>query len=346
MEPDEAIKIANSVVLSKIGRPLSNLERHVLRESIAGKSYEKMADGWSAKTLKDSGSRLWRWLSQALGDNVKVNKSNFQAALIQLSLHSSHNSISVPENQTSSVKIFPSSHNPFGDRGRIDDPKRFFDREELLRKVFEGLRQGCSQSLVGEPQIGKSSILSAICFQGPAQLPSHKFVWLDMQCVHDENDFFSALCQELDINITCRGFKLNRKLRGKRYILCLDEIEKMTNSGDFSGRERTELRGLADGTNSPLTLVIVSRSPLSQLFPDTPETTSPLAGICNQLNVEPFPPSIAQAFIKHRLQATDIVFTETQIGDIVTKSKGHPARLQEHAAQLYRQLSEHKSSYG
>ena len=339
MEPDEAIKIANSVVLSKLGRPLSNLERHLLQESIAGKSYEKMADGWSEKTLKDAGSRLWKLFSQALDGNVKVNKSNFQAALIELSQNFSYNNISVLENQTKSLRDFASSHNPFGDRGRIDDPERFFDREELLRKVFEGLRQGCSQSLVGEPQIGKSSILSAICFQGPTQLPEHEFVWLDMQCIYDENDFFSALCQELSINTTCRGFELNRKLRGKRYVLCLDEIEKMTNSGDFSGRERTELRGLADGANSPLTLVIVSRSPLFQLFPDTPETTSPLAGICSQLTVEPFPPDIARSFIKHRLQATDVFFTETQIGDIVTRSKGHPARLQEYAAQLYDQIS-------
>ena len=41
MEPDEAIKIAYSVVLSNMGRPLSNLERHVLRESIAGRAMRK-----------------------------------------------------------------------------------------------------------------------------------------------------------------------------------------------------------------------------------------------------------------------------------------------------------------
>ncbi|MEC4818246.1 MAG: effector-associated domain EAD1-containing protein [Scytonema sp. PMC 1069.18] len=40
--------------------------------------------------------------------------------------------------------------NPFGCRGRITDPKKFFNREELLRQVFEELRKGSSISLVGE----------------------------------------------------------------------------------------------------------------------------------------------------------------------------------------------------
>jgi hypothetical protein len=49
--------------------------------------------------------------------------------------------------------------NPFCDRGRIKDPTRFFDRRRILRELSEMLAGGNSVSLVGESEIGKSSVL-------------------------------------------------------------------------------------------------------------------------------------------------------------------------------------------
>jgi hypothetical protein len=51
------------------------------------------------------------------------------------------------------------SLHPFGETGCITNPDRFFDREELLRQIFEELEKGSNLSLVGESQVGKSSIL-------------------------------------------------------------------------------------------------------------------------------------------------------------------------------------------
>src|SRR5262245_25439984 len=160
----------------------------------------------------------------------------------------------------------PTMINPFGYVGRITDPALFFGRDDLLRQIFEELEKGCSNSLVGEARMGKSSTLAMICKLGPKRLslPSDAFIYLDMQVVHDEHDFFEAICDSLRI-AACRGFKLARTLRGKRYILCLDEIEKLTKE-QFSGNEREELRGLADGSDAPFKLVIASRVPLENLF--------------------------------------------------------------------------------
>ncbi|RCJ30609.1 hypothetical protein A6770_21220 [Nostoc minutum NIES-26] len=173
--------------------------------------------------------------------------------------------------------------NPFGLRGRITDPTKFFNREELIRQIFEELSKGSNLSLVGETQIGKSSILSMICQWGAErlQLPSEAFIYIDMQIIHNELEFFEALCEKLKID-NCRGYKLARNLRGKRHILCIDEIEKMTCKESFTWNLRSELRGLAGDSDSPLSLVIASRSPLKDLFDDCSNETSPLAGICNQ----------------------------------------------------------------
>jgi hypothetical protein len=232
--------------------------------------------------------------------------------------------------------------NPFGDRGCIRDPARFFDRDELLRRIFEELGKGSSLSLVGETQIGKSSLLAMICHKGPEtlQLPPEQFGLLDMQGIGNENEFFEALCEVLALPQTLRGWKLTRALRqrGQRYVVCLDEIEKMVNPHGFPGAARTELRGLADGSEAPLSLVIASRSPLESLFEDDPRSTSPLAGLCGApLRVHPFSLAITQQFLRERLKGNAIQFSLADGERLHQQSKGHPARLQAAAADLYRQ---------
>jgi class 3 adenylate cyclase len=236
------------------------------------------------------------------------------------------------------TKIVP---NPFGDRGRIIDPNRFSDREEILYQIFEELNKGVNISLVGESAVGKSSVLSMVCEQRSDRMPNYsrsglKFVYFNMEWIENENEFYDALCDEFGID-SCRGYKFTRALRGKQYILCLDEIEKMAWDG-FTIKVRSHLRGLADGPGVPLKLVIASRSPLVHLFPDSPELDSPLAGICHQIDVKPFSPTVAREFLLHRLEGTGVSFTEAQINDLINKTDGHPAKLQDEAAKLYREL--------
>ncbi len=239
---------------------------------------------------------------------------------------------------TTSLVIQP---NPFGDTGRITDPKRFFGREELLRQLFEDLSKGSNRSLVGEAQVGKSSILWMICKLGPErlQLPEQAFIYIDMRNVYNEQDFFEALCDELQIE-PCRGFRLRRALRDKCYILCLDEIDIMTREERFTGDERVELCGLADGADMPFSLVTASQKPLKDLFPDSPYRTSPLAGICHQINVEPFSSDEVRRFLIHRLEGTGVSFSDNQIQQLLTESSGHPGHLQRAAAALYRRLTQ------
>jgi hypothetical protein len=225
--------------------------------------------------------------------------------------------------------------NPFGDTGRITDPDRFFDREELLRQIFEELQKGVNISLVGESRIGKSSLLSMVCALGPDRmgLPPEAFAYLSLEWVDNEDEFYEALCDALGIE-ACRGFKLTRALRGMRVVLCLDEIEKMAWDG-FTVKVRSQLRGLADGPDAPLKLVIASRSPLTHLFPDSPELDSPLAGICRHLDVEPLIPEVIRAFLTDRLHDTGVIFNEDDIQTLIDRSGGHPSELQRAAAGLY-----------
>jgi hypothetical protein len=229
--------------------------------------------------------------------------------------------------------------NPFGRRGRIDDPAEFFDREHLLERIFVELAKGTNLSLVGESEIGKSSLLTMICHHAPARLglPPGQVVSLNMQLVRDEHDFFESLCELLQVP-SSRGFALGRRLAGRRYLLCLDEIEKMRKEC-FSGDEREELRGLADGSQAPLTLVTASRVPLADLFPDKWGNTSPLDNICTMIEVPPFSAEKARQFVQARLVGTGVAFPPDEVGRLVRESGGRPALLQRAAAALYDRLT-------
>jgi hypothetical protein len=222
--------------------------------------------------------------------------------------------------------------NPFTDQGRIKYPGHFFGRERLLSTIFEELQKGTNLSLIGESQVGKSSFLYHVYQRGAEKIPEKAFIHLDMLVVHNEDDFFKALCFEIGIK-QCRGSELHRALQGKQYVLCLDNIERMTNKL-FSGDERVELRGLAEGTDAPLTLLIASGTPLSELFPDS-QDYSPLHNICRSMDILPFSKAEVQSFIKIRLRAVGKQFTAEEINQIWEATQGHPARVQEVARQLY-----------
>ena len=229
--------------------------------------------------------------------------------------------------------------NPFGDRGKITNPEKFFGREFLLQEIFTELKKGGSISLVGESQVGKSSIISQICQQGieKLSLAQDNFVYLDMQLIGSDEEFFEELCYELNIEPSRRR-RLTRQLQGKQYILCLDQIEKLKDESNFTKDARTELRGLADGADMPLTLVIASRSPLNQLFPESSDQTSPLYNLCRRMTIDSFDLNTTKRFIQSRLRGTGIQFSEEQIQQLWEISRGNPGKLQAEAQNLYEKL--------
>ena len=235
------------------------------------------------------------------------------------------------------ISLKPVEYFPFPDQGCITNPANFFGRELLLKNIFANLTIGSNLSLIGESKVGKSSLLYHVCRVGPRELgwPKENFIYLDMQNISDENDFFKALCAEIGIKNT-NGSELNRELKGKHIILCIDEIEKMT-SNKFSGEERTQLSGLAGGSALPLTLLIASRSSLEELFPDSPLMTSPLANVCERIYIKPFSDLEVKNFIVARLKSTKKQFSDEEIANICEQSKGHPAEVQRLAKRLYQE---------
>lgn len=276
-------------------------------------------------------------------DNTLLKIEKISTTILQ---QVSQNS-SLPASNSTPATLPPSTAakvppNPFtiipGPIANFDD---LLGRQELLRQIFEELAKGVSLSLVGPEKVGKSSLLQVICQEGPnrLKLPEEHFIYLDMSVIHNEAQFFEALCEKLGFSQPRRGLYLNRELIGQRYVLCLDEIQKLVRTEHFSGDESIELQGLANGMDKPFRLVVASQRPLKELFPDSSFRTSPLAGFCQQIEVKPFSTiSDVGHFLNSRLQPTGITFSEAQIMELLEKSQGYPAHLQREAADLYDRL--------
>jgi hypothetical protein len=164
--------------------------------------------------------------------------------------------------------------NPFSDRGRINDPARFFDRQRAVRELRQMLAAGNSISLVGKSQVGKSSLLHYLYRTAAEWLPGATVCYLDLQTVLDEDDFCAEVLGGLGREEG--GLRdLKRALRHERLVLLMDEAEKLTRPA-FTRDLHDLLRGLAQ--SPALTLAVASQRPLVEVFspagPTRPFTTS------------------------------------------------------------------------
>jgi hypothetical protein len=227
--------------------------------------------------------------------------------------------------------------NPFIHKtGRVDDPQLFFGRDLEIKRVFEVLNSNGSVALIGEEGIGKSSLLWAICHQAENLLFSPRQpIYLDLNGVRDEDDFYTALCEEVGIPKN-QGTLLTRDLKKYKLLLAIDNVGKMSCEG-FTPQRRGYLRGLAEGQNSPFKLIVAASKPLDKLFNDSQDevNTSPFSGIFQQENIKPWDATIARAFIEARLAMTSAHFTEEAISKLVQESSGHPRRLMQLCYQNY-----------
>jgi len=237
-----------------------------------------------------------------------------------------------PESGAPEASPAPHPLNPFCDRGRINDPGRFFDRQRTVRELRQMLAAGNSISLVGHSQIGKSSVLYHLYRTRAEWLPAASVLYLDLQGVLDEQDFCAEVLEGLgqepgDL------YALKRALRQGQTVLLLDEVEKLADPA-FSPNLQGLLRALAQG---PLVLAVASQRPLVEVFPPA-SSTSPLHNIFTEKRLGPFSAAAARDFLERRLQGSGVAFTPEERERLVTESGGHPARLQQLACDLF----EHK----
>ena len=205
--------------------------------------------------------------------------------LTQNIYHNSHPKTESSESKGAPQRFSQVIANPFQPlNGRIEQSEQFFNREKELRDIFEILNAGSGVELLGDRQIGKSSVLQQIKHRASSALTvKWETIYLNLQKVHTEAEFYESFCEELGI-ANCAGIDLNRAMRSRRVLLLLDETENLQGNG-FTREIRDRLRAFAE--DGSLRLVVTACTPLDRLFPDSKESgmTSPFQGICLQVSL-------------------------------------------------------------
>lgn len=333
MDSRAAFTWLNSILIEKTRTSLNECERDVFCGIWEGKTYQEISEDplRAYQYVKETGAKLCHRVELAIG--IKVTKKSLKLVIEQYY----HQSISQVNQRSPS--LVSSLDNPFIPlNGIIDRPELFFNRTQEIQRIFELLNNRSSVAVVGERAIGKSSLLVEICRQAKKQLDSSRTpVYLNLLAVENEADFYSYLCDEIGIK-NVRGYQLTRALNKHKLLLAIDEVEKMAWSG-FSPSLRSYLRGLSEGSDAPLRLILASRTSLNSLFTDgKAETmTSPLAGICIEEKLDVWSETTVHNFITARLKNTPVTFNDSEIIQLIKNTGGHPQKLMMQCHQLYAQ---------
>ncbi|WP_375475781.1 AAA family ATPase [uncultured Nostoc sp.] len=340
MDSQEGLAFINKL-LANDKQVLNDLEQKLFLGMWEGKEYTEIVnDGsYSAEHVRDVGAKLCKKITQLL--EIQVKKRTFKNSIIvryqKYSEQASFSQEPIVEpnnpplrNESQLVNLLQQNHNPFiPQHGRIEDPQQFFGREREISRVFEVLNSNSSVALIGEEGIGKSSLLWVICQQAEnyLQFPRDP-VFLDLNNgVYDENEFYIALCDRIGIPKS-KGYSLTRNLQKKKVLLAIDNLGKLIENG-FTRQVRDQLRGLAEGRDASLRLILAASEPLDKLFNDSQNNgkTSPLAGICQEEHIHPWDEATMRAFITNRLANTSVSFIEDKIIQLIQESGGHPRTL-------------------
>lgn len=218
MSPEEAIKVADETLFTHAERHLTDIQRMILCESLAGKGYESMK-GYASQHIKNEGKKLWDMLSEALGETV--SKKNFKGAL-EKRFKSGGMVLQAPQ---------PSNY----------DLQTWAGREALVSELLPKL-QGQTRLvwLTGISGIGKTAL--GECLASHAWKSDPSFQWIYVEILEGQSANFASVAAEIlaklgDIDIAPQELnnpeqlakRLFQKLQSHQYWIQLDALERLLN---------------------------------------------------------------------------------------------------------------------
>ncbi len=232
--------------------------------------------------------------------------------------------------------------NPYTTGGMITDPKMFFGREDIVRKITMRLAKMQSTSFVGQRRIGKSSLLYHLAHHVP--LPQDRCLVLVHVDMHDSRfhtaaDFFTSVLAALNeqaSNIfkfgsvtTSATFadaidRLNQA--GISPVLLLDEFEEFAHHPDqFNDEFFEQLRAV--GQASKVAFVTASQHSLEELTHQG-NLTSPFYNIFAQENLGLLEKDAARRLVREPMVQENLKPDKAAVDLALELGGRHPFYLQ------------------
>ncbi|MEG5140016.1 MULTISPECIES: NB-ARC domain-containing protein [unclassified Microcoleus] len=264
MEVQEVLKLADNIIFSKTGKHLDNLQEAILRGTWQRQKYPEIAKTCyrSESHVKKVASKLWKLLSETLGEDI--NQSNFRYTVerLQLSIVESNfgnyyaqiDNLSVCDNNSHSSES-PTREKPNQpiynqtqsklrlDLGDAPEPSLFYNRTSELTTLKQWILENRTRliTIYGLSGIGKT----ALTLQLIPQI-QHEFDYIIYRNLRN-----SPPLQTLQTNLiqflqpdaapapeekaTAAGLPLLEYLRSSRCLLILDDVQTIFTSGQLAG---------------------------------------------------------------------------------------------------------------
>ncbi|MEG4517371.1 MULTISPECIES: NB-ARC domain-containing protein [unclassified Microcoleus] len=335
MNFEEGLKLADTAVFAKTNRHLKDIEVIILTGSWHGHEYHKIAEtyGYAAEYLmQDVGPKLWKLLSEALGE--RVSKKNFQAALERRSLLESETVAQPTAPITSDLapEIQDTGTPLRQDWGEAPDASNFVGRAVELNTLSQWiLRDRCRLvALLGMGGIGKTALTAKLGEQ--IQGGFEYLIWRSLRqappllTILSELNAFASSSQDTQLPTTVdeQISSLLKNLRDRRCLLILDDWEMILRSGDIAGYYRDGyqgygqlLRRIGEERHQSCLLLLSREKPveISSLAGETlPVRTLQVKGL-------------KQTEAKMLLAAIGFSASENGLDELIQIYRGHPAAL-------------------
>ncbi len=260
--------MADEVVFAKTGQHLDNLQEAILRGTMQGEKYTKIAEEihCNESYVRDVGSKLWPILSEELGEDV--NKTNFRSTMERLqnsnvvnfaqdvvvssifnicgqARHPPELPNSQPPNQeTSNSKQIKTLHQ---DLSEMPELGAFYDRTSSLDTLTTWILQQHSRliTLTGISGIGKTTLAVQL-----VQQIKHEFeytAWYTLDEFPTIDKFQSNLTQLFSNSQKPDSSPTNQKplplikyLQNHRCLIILDDVHNLFCGGEFAGKYKPE----------------------------------------------------------------------------------------------------------
>jgi len=280
MTPEEAVALLDTRLQHE---HLNTIQEQIFCGCWQGETYADMAErmGYDAGYVKDTGAKLWKFLSDALGE--RVNKKNVQSVLnrfgraADLELSPDLTTSGVKSEQSdpaliiSAPQLVDSSFIPI-DWGEAIDVSTFYGRTVELATLKRWiLEDGCrSISILGMGGIGKTALSVKLAAEmaetrfaarsvaeSPSSLsPFQRILWRTLRNAPPVESLVADLIRvlsgdrlkeaDLPADIAGRVSRLMEFLRSYRCLLVLDNVETVLQAGKYSGYFQDKHQGYGE----------------------------------------------------------------------------------------------------